>query len=886
MGYPSSGLSALLSTVENGEPPTAEQALSSLTGAEAAELMPLAEALTVAGFGTTVTYSRKVFIPLTHLCRDVCHYCTFAKAPRKLAAPYLTPEQVLAIARAGQNANCKEALFTLGDKPESRYAVAAATLAAQGDSSTLEYLGRMAQLVINETGLLPHLNPGVMTAPDLVRLRPVSASMGLMLESAAQRLSERGGPHFGSPDKLPAQRLATLRAAGELAIPMTTGLLIGIGETRRERIESLLALRDIQHAQGHLQELIIQNFKAKPGTKMARSPEPPVQEQLWTIAVARLLFGTGMSIQAPPNLQPAELHRLLRAGVNDWGGVSPVTPDHVNPESPWPHLADLEATTEAAGRHLLERLALVPSFAAAPERWTDPSITTRVRRLTDARGFARSDAWYAGSATELPRTAARWSRIEDSPSAAVVPSADAGPSADAVPSADAGPPASAGVIPSAGATHGTAKRSAAEADATHGVANRAAAEDGAAHGVANRAAAMPRAAGSFSSRIHHVIAAARSGHALDETDIVRLFGVEGRELDEVIDAANQLRHDCVGDTVTYVVNRNINYTNICRYHCGFCAFSKGRGAADLRGPGYNLDLEEIAARTREAAEAGATEVCLQGGIHPSFTGETYLSIVRAVKEAVPWIHVHAFSPLEIKHGADTLGLRVDSYLEHLRDAGLSTLPGTAAEILDDEIRRIICPDKLRTEEWLKVIATAHEVGLRTTATIMYGHVEHPVHWARHLLRLRTLQERTGGITEFVPLGYVHMEAPLWRRGRTRSGPTFREAVLMHAVSRLVLYPLVQNIQVSWVKMGADGAAVCLDAGANDLGGTLMNESITRAAGGVNGQQLDAAQLQSLARRVGRPARQRTTLYTSPDEPRVWSTVRPRSAPLSNISVRG
>jgi len=781
MARASPGLAALLQTIAAGHRPAAEEAHAWLIPAQAGQLMPSAESLTLDGFGETVTYSRKVFIPLTQLCRDVCHYCTFAKAPRSLQGAYLTAEEVVAIARAGHAAQCKEALFTLGDKPEARYSVARRTLDTLGAASTLEYLERMARLVLEQTGLLPHLNPGVMDAAELQRLRPVSVSMGLMLESASSRLCERGGPHFGSPDKVPARRLATLKAAGELRIPMTTGLLIGIGETRRERIESLLALRTLHAAHGHLQELIIQNFRAKPGTRMHAAPEPDLEEQLWTIAVARLLFGPAMSIQAPPNLQPQALEGLVRAGINDWGGVSPVTPDHVNPEAPWPHLADLARATAAAGRDLVERLALAPRYAAQPEAWTDSAITARVRRFSDSRGFARPDPWHAGSGCELPT------------------------------------------------------------------------------------AALPRRSGA-SLRIGALIQAAHAGHALSEADIVRLFSVEGRDLDELIGAADRLRHESVGDTVTYVVNRNINYTNICLYHCGFCAFSKGRGATDLRGPAYTLELDEVARRTVEAAAAGATEVCLQGGIHPSFTGETYLAIVRAVKAAVPGMHVHAFSPLEVQHGASTLGLSLAAYLERLRKAGLSTLPGTAAEILDDEIRAIICPDKLRTEEWLDVIATAHAVGLRTTSTIMFGHVEQPVHWARHLQRLRALQERTGGITEFVPLPYVHMEAPLWRKGRTRSGPSLREAILMHAVSRLVLHPLIPNIQTSWVKMGPAGAALCLQAGANDLGGTLMNESITRAAGGAHGQELNPAQLQAVARRIGRPARQRTTLYAIAAEP--------------------
>jgi FO synthase len=756
-----------------------------LESARSSDLGPLAESLTLEGFGAAVTYSRKVFIPLTQLCRDVCHYCTFAKAPRRLAAPYLTADQVRDIVRAGMRAGCKEALFTLGDKPELRYAGAREALRGFGAASTLEYLERMARLVLDETGLLPHLNPGVMERADLERLRRVSASMGLMLESAAERLCSRGGPHYGSPDKAPSVRLATLRAAGELGIAMTTGLLIGIGESRRERIDSLLALRQIHDEHGPLQELIIQNFRAKSGTKMARAPEPDLEEQLWTVAAARLIFGARMSIQAPPNLQPEALPQLLRAGVNDWGGVSPVTPDHVNPEAPWPHLEDLARVTAQAGRHLSERLALVPAYAQACDRWTDPKIATRVRRMSDARGHARTDGWYCGSGSALP------------PASASLPGASGSP------------------------------------------------RSGTAAGVSG------------------ILAAALDGVELPEADIVRLFAADGAEFESVIAAADALRAEVVGDTVTYVVNRNINYTNICLYHCGFCAFSKGRGGADLRGPAYNLDLREIARRTVEAAAAGATEVCLQGGIHPGFTGQTYLDIVAAVKAAVPDIHVHAFSPLEVWHGATTLQLPLAQYLRRLREAGLSTLPGTAAEILDDEIRDVICPDKLRTSEWLEVIRTAHAEGLRTTSTIMYGHVERPVHWARHLKRLRTLQAETGGITEFVPLGFVHMEAPLWRKGRARSGPTFREAVLMHAVPRLVLHPWIPNIQVSWVKLGPDGAAVCLGAGANDLGGTLMNESITRAAGGVHGQLLDAAQLVAIARGLGRPARQRSTLYGRP-----------------------
>jgi FO synthase len=764
-----------------GEAPEPGAALA-LVAAPLEPLLSAAESLTLAGHGRTVTYSRKVFIPLTQLCRDVCHYCTFAQAPRTLPQPYLSLEQVLDIARAGARAGCQEALFTLGDKPELRYPSARRALAALGFGSTLEYLAHCAREVQAQTGLLPHLNPGVMTAADLASLRKVSVSMGLMLESASERLCQRGGAHFGSPDKQPAVRLATLAAAGELAIPVTTGLLIGIGETRTERLESLLALRALHARHGHLQELIIQNFRAKRGTRMALAPEPALEEQLWTLAVARLIFGATMSLQAPPNLRPGELAPLLRAGANDWGGVSPVTPDHVNPEAPWPHLESLERDTAAAGRSLTERLALIPAYARAAHRWVDAALLPVVLRRTDASGRARTDPWYAGAGTEVPAC----------------------------------------IHATLGAARTRAPQVAAE--------------------------------------LARVLERAQAGTALAEGEIARLFTLEGTEFQAVVRAADELRRATVGDQVSYVVNRNINYTNICVYHCGFCAFSKGRSARDLRGPAYRLDLTEIARRTREAWEAHATEVCLQGGIHPHYTGETYLEIVAAVKAAVPAMHVHAFSPLEITHGARTLGRTLSSYLTELRAAGLATLPGTAAEILDDEIRAVICPDKLTGAEWLNVMREAHAVGLRSTATIMFGHVERVEHWARHLIAIRDLQRETHGFTEFVPLPFVHMEAPLWRKGVTRSGPTLREALLMHAVARLTLHPHIPNIQTSWVKMGPQGAALCLQAGANDLGGTLMNESITRAAGGVNGQQLDAAELAALATRLGRHPWQRTTLY--------------------------
>jgi len=737
-------------------------------------LLEQAEAMTLGSFGTTVTYSRKVFIPLTHLCRDVCHYCTFAKAPRSAGSPYLSIEQVLEIARAGEAAGCREALFTLGDRPEDRYAVAQAALERLGHDSTLSYLREAAAAVLAETSLLPHLNPGIMGDDDLAMLRPVAASMGLMLESTSGRLCAKGGPHHGSPDKVPAVRLEAIEAAGRAQLPFTTGLLIGIGETRLERIEALLAIRNAHVRHGHVQEVIIQNFRAKPNTRMADHAEPPLEKHLWTVAAARLILGPEMTIQAPPNLQPDGLAALMRAGVNDWGGVSPVTPDHVNPEAPWPHLMALTATTAAAGRVLTERLAVGPAYAKEPDRWLEPEVALKVRRAVDARGLPIVERWRAGAGEAPP------------------------------------------VLPQAGRTL-------------------------------------------MGGRIEEIIA--KAGERLDESEIVTLFQAAGPDAGRVMEAADALRREAVGDAVTYVINRNINYTNICSYRCGFCAFSKGTAKA-LRGPAYKLDLEEVARRAAEAQARGATEVCLQGGIHPDYDGHTYLSIVRAVRDAAPGIHVHAFSPREIAHGASTLGMELEPYLAMLKEAGLSTLPGTAAEVLHEEVRAIICPDKVSTDEWVAVMRAAHRVGLKSTATIMFGHVDDYRHWARHLSVVRSLQEETGGFTEFVPLPFVHMEAPIWRKGKARSGPSFREALLMQAVARIALHGAIPNIQASWVKLGEQGMIAALSAGVNDLGGVLMDESITRAAGGAHGQFFDVDRMHRTAEAAGRLARQRTTLYGS------------------------
>ncbi len=692
---------------------TREEALS-LVDCELDALLRVAARRRDAAHGSIVSYSRKVFIPLTKLCRDVCHYCTFAHPPRKNERAYLSLDEVLAIARAGQAAGCKEALFTLGDQPELRYRIAADELARLGHRTTLSYLAEAARAVHEQTGLLPHLNPGHLTPADAAVLRAVSVSQGLMLESVSERLCARGGPHHGSPDKHPRRRLASIRAAGEQRVPFTSGILIGIGETREERIDSLLALRALNDGYGHIQEIIIQNFRPKAGTRMAHRPAPPLDELLWTIAIARLLFAPSMNIQAPPNLNPGVLSRLIDAGINDWGGVSPVTPDHVNPEAPWPALDALERATNAAGKQLVERLAIYPAFARDADTWVDPALRTALVRRIDADGWPRSDEWYV---------------------------------------------------------------------------------------------------------------------------------------------------------VSYVVTRNINYTNICYFKCGFCAFSKGKLSENLRGRPYELSLTEVALRVREAWARGATEVCMQGGIHPSYSGATYLEICRAVKSAAPGIHIHAFSPLEVHQGATTLGVPVEEFLCALQATGLGTLPGTAAEVLDDEVRAVLCPDKIDTRCWLAVMRAAHRNALPSTATIMFGHVDGYQHWARHLLRIRELQSETGGFTEFVPLPFVHMEAPIYLKGRARRGPTFREAILMHAVARLVLNPLITNIQTSWVKMGREGVKTCLRSGANDLGGTLMDETITRAAGASHGQEMTPAEMEHTIRSLGRRPRQRDTLYRTVAEER-------------------
>jgi FO synthase len=760
-------------------------------------LVSRAQSLRDEGHPTAVSYSRKVFIPLTKLCRDVCHYCTFAEVPRAGQTAFLSVDEVVAIAERGVAAGCKEALFTLGDKPELRYRIAREELTEMGLGSTIDYLELAARETLKRTGLLPHLNPGVMNRSEMERLRKVSISQGIMLESTSRRLLEPSQCHFGSPDKDPTERLRTIHEAGELKIPFTSGLLIGIGETRRERIETLLALRDAHERYGHIQEIIVQNFRSKPNTKMNSSPEPDLHELVWTVAIARLLFGPWMNIQAPPNLTRGSLKPLIEAGINDWGGVSPVTPDHVNPEAPWPHVNELSVQTNEAGKELVQRLALYPQWIENLPEWVDPELVGPVLRASDGQGYARESSWCPGEETTT-------SDLRD----------------------------------------------------------------------------VLSAPGTPRSKITSILSRIDRGVVPDQEMIVNLLQARGADASLVCRSADELRSRVNGNTVTYVVNRNINYTNVCQFKCQFCAFSKGKLAENLRGKPYDLALEEIGRRSQEAWERGATEVCMQGGIHPDYTGQTYIDIVSAVKRAVPRMHVHAFSPLEICHGASTLGISISEFLARLKSVGLSSLPGTAAEILDDEVRQIICPDKIDTETWLHVIRTAHRQGLGSTATMMFGHVERYDHIARHLLRIRSLQEETGGFTEFVPLPFVHMEAPIYLKGRARRGPTLREAILLHAVSRLVLHPLITNIQASWVKMGPVGIVACLQAGCNDSGGTLMNESITRAAGAGHGEEISPYEMEQIISGLGRSPRQRSTTYGDVDEERKATSF--QAAPLTAL----
>jgi FO synthase len=773
-----------------------------------------------------ITYSRKVFIPVTHLCRDSCHYCTFVAAPGKLRAQgsdmYLEPDQILEVARRGAELGCKEALFTLGDRPESRWPEAGEWLGERGYDSTLSYLRAMAIRVLEETGLLPHLNPGVMSWSEMSRLKPVAPSMGMMLETTSRRLFEtKGLAHYGSPDKDPAVRLRVLTDAGRLSIPFTTGLLVGIGETLAERADTLHAIRKSHKEFGHVQEVIVQNFRAKQHTAMAAVPDAGIEDYLATVAVARLVLGPGMRIQAPPNLvSRQECRALIAAGVDDWGGVSPLTPDHVNPERPWPALAELAAVTEQAGYDLVQRLTAQPRYVQAGVAWIDPRVRGHVLALADpATGLAR-DVNPVG----LP-----WQEPDDMESSGRT---------------------------DLNATIDTAGRNAearSDLDSAFGDWESIRAH---VHELLAQGAKAPERLGT------DVLAALRSAErdpaGCTDGEYLALATADGPALEAVAALADSLRRDAVGDDVTFVVNRNINFTNICYTGCRFCAFAQRKGDADA----YSLSTEEVADRAWEAHVQGATEVCMQGGIDPELPVTGYAELVRAVKGRVPSMHVHAFSPMEIANGVTKSGLSIRDWLVSLREAGLDTIPGTAAEILDDEVRWVLTKGKLPTSLWIEIVTTAHEVGLRSSSTMMYGHVDTPRHWVAHLNVLRDIQDRTGGFTEFVPLPFVHQNSPLYLAGAARPGPTHRDNRAVHALARIMLHGRISHIQTSWVKLGVKRTRVMLGGGANDLGGTLMEETISRMAGSEHGSSKSAAELVAIAEGIGRPARQRTTTYVT------------------------
>ncbi|GAA3461217.1 bifunctional FO biosynthesis protein CofGH [Saccharothrix longispora] len=762
----------------------------------------------------TVTYSRNAFIPLTRLCRDRCHYCTFATAPHKLPAAFLERDEVLDIARRAAGQGCKEALFTLGDRPEERWPQAREWLEARGYSSTLDYVRASAIAVLEETGLLPHLNPGVLSWEELQRLRPVAASMGMMLETTAERLwSEKGGPHHGSPDKEPAVRLRVLTDAGRVNVPFTTGVLIGIGETVTERAESLLAMRAVARQYGHVQEVIIQNFRAKPDTAMRGMPDADLHELAATIAVARLVMPSSTSVQAPPNLVGGEFGLMLRAGIDDWGGVSPVTPDHVNPERPWPQVDALAERTREAGFELRERLAVYPRYVtAAPGQWIDTRLSAHVAALARPDGLADPDAPVVGREWQEP---------------------DGG--LDTYGRAD---------LNTAIDTEGRTGDRRGDFDSVYG--------DWASLTVPAAVERLPEDAKRALD-----LAGSDPARLLEDTAAsMALLTADGDALETMTRLADELRASVVGDDVTYVVNRNINFSNVCYVGCRFCAFAQRERDADA----FRLSVDEVAQRAREAWDEGATEVCMQGGIDPKLPVTYYADVVRAIKARVPGMHVHAFSPMEVVSAAAKAGVSVREWLTELRDAGLDTIPGTAAEILDDDVRWVLTKGKLPAATWLEVVGTAHELGIRSSSTMMYGHVDHPGHWLGHFRALAALQDRTGGLTEFVGLPFVHRNAPIYLAGVARPGPTRRDNRAVHAFARLALHGRVDNVQCSWVKLGDEGTAEVLRGGANDLGGTLMEETISRMAGSEHGSARTARELAATAALAGRPARQRTTTY--------------------------
>ncbi|EFL40810.1 MULTISPECIES: bifunctional FO biosynthesis protein CofGH [Streptomyces] len=784
--------------------------------------------LEAAGRPGVITYSKSVFVPLTRLCRDKCHYCTFVTVPGKLRRAghgmFMSPDEVLDIARKGAAAGCKEALITLGDKPEDRWPEAREWLDAHGYDDTIAYVRAISIRILEETGLLPHLNPGVMTWTDFQRLKPVAPSMGMMLETTATRLwSEPGGPHHGSPDKEPAVRLRVLEDAGRSSVPFTSGVLIGIGETYEERAESLFALRKVSRAHHGIQELIIQNFRAKPDTAMRGMPDAELDELVATVAVARLVLGPSACLQAPPNLVDSEYGRLIAAGIDDWGGVSPLTIDHVNPERPWPRIDELAEKSRAAGFELRERLCVYPEFVRRGEPWLDPRLRPHVAALADPEtGLARPDALPEG----LP-----WQEPDEAFTA--TGRTDLHRTID---------------------TEGRTGDRREDFDEVYG------------DWEALREAAVP---GMAPERIDTDVrdalrTAADDPEKLTDAEALALFHADGPALDALCRVADDVRKSVVGDDVTYIVTRNINFTNVCYTGCRFCAFAQRRTDADA----YTLSLDQVADRAQQAWDVGAVEVCMQGGIHPDLPGTAYFDIARAVKERVPGMHVHAFSPMEVVNGATRTGLSIREWLTAAKEAGLDTIPGTAAEILDDEVRWILTKGKLPAATWTEVVTTAHELGIRSSSTMMYGHVDQPRHWLGHLRTLADIQRRTGGFTEFVTLPFVHTNAPVYLAGIARPGPTVRDNRAVTAMARLLLHPHIPHIQTSWVKLGAEGAAEMLRSGANDLGGTLMEETISRMAGSSYGSYKSVKDLIAVAEAAGRPARPRTTLYGEVPEERV------------------
>ena len=767
-------------------------------------LMGRARAVRDRVHGTRITYSPKVFLPLTMLCRDRCGYCTFAQPPARLQAPYLTPEQVLRIAGDGARMGCHEALFTLGEAPEDRYEVAREWLREHGYGSTVEYVHAMAALVLRETGLLPHANAGALDDAQLRLLAEVAPGQGMMLETLRGDLP----CHRGAPDKTPARRLATLEAAGRAGVPFTTGILVGIGETRADRLAALAAIAESHRRHGHVQEVIVQNFLPKPGTGMQHEPPCPPEEFLWSIAVARLVLPEDVHLQAPPNLSD-DFGALLGAGIDDWGGVSPVTLDHVNPERPWPALDRLREVTEAHGFALAPRLTIYPEFVRRPERWLHPDLRFAVQDRSDAEGLARDDPGAL-----WPEKVSAADVVLDGAEVVLV-----GHRSTQWYSGATNPPPN--LLPNL---------------------------------------LSSPTAGRVTGAVAEVLAGVEAGQEVGAEQIVTLFRARGPEVVAVAELADQLRRDAVGDAITWVHNRNVNYTNVCTFKCKFCGFSKGPLSLNLRGTPYLLTLDDIAQRAAEAWEMGATEVTLQGGIHPSFDGDYYIDVTRAVQQAAPELHVHGFTALEITEGAKRLGEDLHSYLRRLKDAGLASLPGTAAEILDDDVRAVLCPDKITTGEWLDCHAAAHEVGLASNITIMFGSIEHPESWATHIVRTRALQKITGGFTEFVGLPFVHMASPIYLQRAARRGRAIPEYLLMHAVARIAYRGLIDNIQLSWVKIGEAGAVQLLRAGCNDLGGTLMDENISRAAGAAHGQAMTQDRFAALVEPLGRRLQQRTTTY--------------------------